>query len=70
MTNQSHPEANSYSKFPWISQANGYILSVPRSDEELHITPKLEELKLSLTAVGVDKELGIYSTLKEAFERG
>lgn len=70
MTTQSHPEANSYSKFPWTSQAGGYILSVPRSDEELHITPKLEEFKLSLTAVGVDNELGIYSTLKEAFESG
>ena len=57
-----------------------YLLQIPEKKElkgvfyqhkheKLHITPnELGEFALSISAVGVDKQLGIYNTLKEAFE--
>jgi hypothetical protein len=57
-----------------------YLLQIPEKKElkgmfyqhkheKLHIAPnELGEFELSISAVSVDKKLGIYNTLKEAFE--
>lgn len=77
------PEVTEFSKLAWVASSDGsYILAVPEREslskarafsqfkhEKLHITPnELDEFVLSITSVGVDKQLGIYTSLKEAFE--
>ena len=74
-------EVKEFSKLAWMSCSDGsFILQIPEKKElkglfaqhkheKLLITPtELDEFELSITAVGVDKKLGVYSTLKEAFE--
>ena len=74
-------EVKEYSKLAWMVCSDGsYLLQIPEKKElkglfsqhkheKLHITPnELGELELSISAVGVDKQLGIYNTLKESFE--
>jgi superfamily II DNA or RNA helicase len=74
-------EVKELSKLAWMGCSDGsYLLQIPEKKElkgvfyqhkheKLHITPnELGEFELSISAVGVDKQLGIYSTLKEAFE--
>jgi superfamily II DNA or RNA helicase len=73
-------EVKEYSKLAWMGCSDGsYLLQIPEKKElkgsfaqhkheKLHITPtELEEFELSITSVGVDKKLGLYSSLKEAF---
>ena len=77
------PEVTEFSKLSWVACADSsYILTIPEKEElskskafyqfkheKLHITPnELEEYVLSITSVGVDKQLGVYNTLKEALE--
>lgn len=75
------PEVKELSKLSWMGCSDGsYLLQIPEKKElkgmyyqhkheKLHITPnELGEFELSISAVGVDKQLGIYNTLKEAFE--
>jgi superfamily II DNA or RNA helicase len=76
-------EVKEYSKLAWAACSDGsYILSIPEKEElkkakafarfkheKLHITPnELDEFELSISSVDVDKKLGTYNTLKEAFE--
>jgi superfamily II DNA or RNA helicase len=74
-------EVKEFSKLAWMGCSDGsYLLQIPEKKElkgmfyqhkheKLHITPnELGEFELSISAVGVDKQLGIYNTLKEAFE--
>ncbi len=76
-------EVKEFSKLTWMGCADGsYVLAIPeRKDlkdakafaqfkhEKLHITPNdLDEYVLSISSVSVERELGIYNTLKEAFE--
>ncbi len=74
-------EVKEFSKLAWMGCSDGsYLLQIPEKKElkglfsqhkheKLHITPtELEEFELSITSVGVDKKLGIYNSLKEAFE--
>ena len=74
-------EVEKFSKLTWMGCSDGsYLLQIPEKQtlkgmfsaykhEKLHITPnELDEYVLSITSVGVDKNLGTYSTLKEAFE--
>lgn len=73
-------EVKEFSKLAWMGCSDGsYILQIPEKKElkgafaqhkheKLHVTPtELEEFELSITSVGVDKKLGLYSTLQEAF---
>jgi superfamily II DNA or RNA helicase len=73
-------EVKEYSKLAWMGCSDGsYLLQIPEKKElkgafaqhkheKLHITPtELEEFELSITSVGVDKKLGLYSSLQEAF---
>ena len=75
------PEVKELSKLAWMGCSDGsYLLQIPEKKElkgsfsqykheKLHITPnELGEFEFSISAVGVDKQLGIYNTLKEAFE--
>jgi hypothetical protein len=75
------PEVKELSKLAWMGCSDGsYLLQIPEKKElkgmfyqhkheKLHITPnELGEFELSISAVSVDKKLGIYNTLKEAFE--
>ena len=74
-------EVKEFSKLTWMGCSDGsYLLQIPEKKElkgmfyqhkheKLHITPnELGEFELSISAVSVDKKLGIYNTLKEAFE--
>jgi len=76
-------EVKEFSKLSWMACSDGsYILSIPEKEElkrakafnrfkheKLHITPnELDEFELSISSVDVDKKLGTYNTLKEAFE--
>ncbi len=77
-------DVEKYSKLTWMACSDGsYVLQIPESKmlkdakafsqfkhERLNITPNdLDEFELSISSVGLDgKRLGIYSTLKEAFE--
>jgi hypothetical protein len=74
-------EVKEFSKLAWMGCSDGsYLLQIPEKKElkglfsqhkheKLHITPnELEEFELSISSVGVDKKLGLYNTLKEAFE--
>ena len=73
-------EVKEFSKLAWMGCSDGsYILQIPEKKElkgafaqhkheKLHVTPtELEEFELSITSVGVDKKLGLYSSLQEAF---
>ena len=73
-------DVKEFSKLTWMACTDGsYLLQIPEKQdlkgmyaahkhEKLHITPnELDEYILSISAVGMDKELGTYSTLKEAF---
>jgi superfamily II DNA or RNA helicase len=73
-------EVEKFSKLAWMGCSDGsYLLQIPEKKElkgafsqykheKLHITPNdLEEFELSITSVGVDKKLGIYNSLQEAF---
>ena len=75
------PEVKEFSKLSWMACSDAsYLLQIPEKKElkgmfyqhkheKLHITPnELGEFELSISAVGVGKQLGIYNTLKEAFE--
>jgi hypothetical protein len=75
------PEVKELSKLAWMGCSDGsYVLQIPEKKElkgmfyqhkheKLHIAPnELGEFELSISAVSVDKKLGIYNTLKEAFE--
>jgi hypothetical protein len=76
-------DVKAYSKLTWMGCSDGsYLLTIPESKElsdaraysqfiheKLHITPNdLDEFVLSITSTSIEKELGIYSSLKEAFE--
>jgi hypothetical protein len=74
-------EVTQFSKLTWMGCSDGsYLLRIPEKKElkgsfsqykheKLHITPnELGEFEFSISAVGMDKQLGIYNTLKEAFE--
>ena len=77
-------EVEKFSKLTWMGCSDGsYILQIPENKalkdakafaqfkhEHLQITPnELDEYELSISSVSVqDKKLGIYNTLKEAFE--
>jgi hypothetical protein len=74
-------EVKEFSKLTWMGCSDGsYILSIPEKQElkgqfarfqheKLQITPNdLDEFELSIKSVSVDKKLGIYNSLKEAFE--
>ena len=76
-------EVKEFSKLTWMGCSDGsYLLSIPESKEltdakaysrfiheKLHITPNdLDEFVLSITSTTQDKQLGIYNSLKEAFE--
>ena len=77
-------EVKEFSKLTWMGCSDGaYVLQIPESKalkdakafaqfkhERLSITPNdLDEFELSISSVSVDnKRLGIYTTLKEAFE--
>jgi hypothetical protein len=73
-------EVEKFSKLTWMGCSDGsYILQIPEKKElkgsfsqykheKLHITPnEIEEFELSITSVGVDKKLGVYNSLQEAF---
>ena len=73
-------EVKEFSKLTWMGCSDGsYLLQIPEKKElkgafaqhkheKLHITPnELEEFELSISSVGVDKKLGIYNSLQEAF---
>lgn len=75
-------EVKEFSKLTWMGCADGsYVLAIPeRKDlkdakafaqfkhEKLRIMPNdLDEYVLSISSVSVERELGIYNTLKEAF---
>ena len=73
-------EVKELSKLAWMGCSDGsYLLQIPEKKElkgafaqhkheKLHITPnELEEFELSISSVGVDKKLGIYNSLQEAF---
>jgi hypothetical protein len=77
------PEVKELSKLAWMGCADGsYVLAVPESKEltdakayarfiheKLRITPNdLDEFVLSITSTTQDKQLGIYNSLKDAFE--
>jgi len=76
-------EVKEFSKLTWVGCSDGsYLLAIPESKEltdakaysrfiheKLHITPNdLDEFVLSITSTTQDKQLGIYNSLKEAFE--
>ena len=77
-------EVEKYSKLTWMGCSDGsYVLQIPENKslkdakafsqfkhERLQITPNdLDEFELSISSVSVqEKKLGIYNTLKEAFE--
>jgi hypothetical protein len=76
-------EVKELSKLTWVGCSDGsYLLAIPESKEltdtkaysrfiheKLHITPNdLDEFVLSITSTTQDKQLGIYNSLKEAFE--
>jgi hypothetical protein len=74
-------EVTEFSKLRWMATAEDtYVLQIPEKrelqgqfarylHEKLTIeTNELDEYVLSITTVQTDKQLGIYSTLKEAFE--
>ena len=74
-------EVLEFSKLAWMADsAGGYTLQIPEKQElkgmfyahkheRLNIAEnELGEYVLSISAVNVDKQLGIYNTLKEAFE--
>jgi superfamily II DNA or RNA helicase len=78
-------DVKAFSKLTWMGCSDGsYLLTIPESKElsdtkaysqfiheKLHITPNaLDEFVLSITSTTQEKELGIYSSLKEAFESG
>jgi superfamily II DNA or RNA helicase len=73
-------EVLEFSKLAWMADsAGGYTLQIPEKKElkgmyyqhkheRLNIAEnELGEFALSISAVGVDKQLGIYNTLQEAF---
>ena len=75
-------EVKEFSKLTWMGCSDGsYVLQIPEKQElkgmfyahkheRLAIAEnELGEYVLSISAVNVDKQLGIYNTLKEAFER-
>jgi hypothetical protein len=74
-------EIKELTKLAWMSSTDGsYVLQIPEAielsrqytrylHEKLHITPNdLDEFVLSITSTTQDKQLGIYNSLKEAFE--
>ena len=74
-------EVKEFSKLTWMGCSDGsYVLQIPEKQElkgmfyahkheRLAIAEnELGEYVLSISAVNVDKQLGIYNTLKEAFE--
>jgi superfamily II DNA or RNA helicase len=77
-------EVEKFSKLTWMGCSDGsYVLQIPENKalkdakafsqfkhERLNITPNdLDEFVLSISSVSVeDKQLGIYNTLREAFE--
>ena len=74
-------EVKEFSKLTWMGCSDGsYVLQIPEKQElkgmfyahkheRLAIAEnELGEFVLSISAVNVDKQLGIYNTLKEAFE--
>ncbi len=76
-------EVKEFSKLTWMGCADGsYVLGIPENKdlknakafaqfkhEKLHIIPNdLDEFVLSITSVSTDKQLGVYDTLKGAFE--
>jgi ATP-dependent helicase IRC3 len=77
-------DVEKFSKLTWMACSDGsYVLQIPESKElrekkafyqfkheRLNITPNdLDEYELSISSVALDhKQLGIYNTLKEAFE--
>lgn len=74
-------EVKEFSKLTWMAVADGsYVLAIPEKKElkgqfarylheKLHVTPnELDEFVLSITSTKQEKELGIYNSLKEAFE--
>ena len=77
-------EVKEFSKLTWMGCSDGsYVLQIPESKalkdakafsqfkhERLQITPNdLDEFELSISSVSLqDKKLGIYNSLKEAFE--
>jgi superfamily II DNA or RNA helicase len=73
-------EVKNFSKLAWMGCSDGsYLLQIPEKKElkgafaqhkheKLHITPtELEEFELSISAVGMEKKLGLYNSLQEAF---
>ena len=73
-------EVKEFSKLAWMGCSDGsYLLQIPEKKElkgsfaqhkheKLLITPnELEEFELSITSVGTDRKLGLYSSLQEAF---
>ena len=76
-------DVKAFSRLTWMACSDGsYILAIPESKElsdaraysqftheKLHVTPNaLDEFVLSITSTSIEKELGIYNSLKEAFE--
>jgi superfamily II DNA or RNA helicase len=74
-------EVTEFSKLKWMATAEDtYVLAIPEKKdiqgqfarylhEKLHIeTNELDEYVLTITTTQTDKQLGIYPTLKEAFE--
>jgi hypothetical protein len=74
-------EIKELTKLAWMSSTDGsYVLQIPEAielsrqyarylHEKLWVKQnQLEEWVLSITSVSTDKELGVYNTLKEAFE--
>jgi len=76
-------EVKEFSELTWMrAQDDSYVLAIPeRRDvsasrqywnylhEKLHITMnELEEYELSITTVNSERKLGVFNTLKEAFE--
>jgi len=76
-------EVKELSRLAWMVCSDGsYLLSIPEKKtlaetksfsqyqhEKLHIIPtELDEFELSITSVSSDRKLGVYNTLKEAFE--
>ena len=76
-------EVKEFSELTWMQTQDGaYVLAIPEKrevkeakqfwaflHEKLYITPnELDEYVLSITSTESDKELGIFNSLKEAFE--
>lgn len=76
-------EVKEFSQLTWMGCADGsYVLAIPENKElkdtrsfsqfkheKLHITPNdLDEFVLSISSVSMEKQLGVYDTLKTAFE--